>query len=150
MNVFARILVVAVLTLAGVACASSHDSADETGKAEPADPVLAEMGAEIFERRCASCHGISGTGDGPAATALRVPPADLTRIAQRRGGKFPHGEIARIIDGRFDYPAHGSREMPIWGARFGERIPESGLAEEVSRGKIVTLLEYLNSIQQTD
>ncbi len=119
--------------------------------AEPAfDPVLAELGAEAFPRYCASCHGLRGEGDGPAADALRTRPADLTRIALRRGGAFPAGEIARFIDGRFALPAHGSREMPVWGERFGEAIPETSVAEEITRGKIAVLVEFLRSIQRTD
>jgi len=119
--------------------------------AEPAfDPVLAEMGAESFPRYCGSCHGMRGEGDGPAASALRTPPADLTRIAARRGGSFPAGEIARFIDGRFALAAHGSREMPIWGDRFGEAIPDASVGEEITRGKIATLVEYLKSIQRKD
>lgn len=119
--------------------------------AEPAfDPVLAELGAESFPRYCASCHGIQARGDGPAAAALIQKPADLTRIAARRGGKFPDGEIARFIDGRFTLAAHGSREMPVWGERFGDAIPDSGVAEEVARGRIAVLVEYLKSIQRKD
>jgi mono/diheme cytochrome c family protein len=114
------------------------------------DPVLAELGAETFPRYCGSCHGLQGRGDGPAAGALLRPPADLTRIAARRGGSFPGGEIARFIDGRFAVAAHGSREMPIWGERFGDAIPDSGIAEEMTRGKIAVLVEYLKSIQQKD
>jgi mono/diheme cytochrome c family protein len=132
-----------VLTLALVLAAGAARGG------EPAfDPVLAELGAKDFPRYCASCHGLKGTGDGPAAPALIKRPADLTRIAARRGGKFPDGEIARFIDGRFTIAAHGSREMPVWGERFGESIPESSLAEEVTRGKIASLVEYLKSIQR--
>ncbi len=120
-------------------------------RAEPAyDPVLAELGAEAFPRYCASCHGLGAQGNGPAAAALLVRPADLTRIAARRGGAFPDGEVARKIDGRFDLPAHGNREMPIWGDRFGDAIPDSGVAEEISRGRIAVLVEYLKSIQRKD
>jgi mono/diheme cytochrome c family protein len=114
------------------------------------DRVLAEMGAEVYTRHCASCHGVSGRGDGPVNVALKIPSPDLTRIAQRRGGEFPEGEIARFIDGRFEVPAHGSREMPVWGERFGASIPESSVAEEIGRGKIATLLDYLASIQRSD
>ena len=87
-------------------------------------------------------------GHGPASGALKVPPSDLTLIAHRRGGEFPNGEVALFIDGRFDLPAHGSRDMPIWGARLGEAIPESSIGEEIVRGKIATLIEYLKSIQR--
>ena len=136
-----------VLALAGVVLACAADKA----VAKPAfDPVLAQMGAEVYPRYCGSCHGVRAEGDGPTADALRTRPADLTRIAARRGGSFPAGEIARFIDGRFALSAHGSREMPVWGERFGEMIPESDIAEEITRGKIATLVEYLKSIQRKD
>ena len=35
-------------------------------------------GAEIYQSQCASCHGASGRGDGPAAAGLQPPPADLS------------------------------------------------------------------------
>jgi mono/diheme cytochrome c family protein len=114
------------------------------------DPVLAELGRDLFRRHCASCHGENGRGDGPAAGALRTPPADLTRIAARRGGTFPEGEIARFIDGRFVVEAHGTREMPVWGERLGERVPEAGVSEEVVRGQVSVVLEYLRSLQTRD
>ncbi|MEM7410142.1 MAG: c-type cytochrome [Myxococcota bacterium] len=115
---------------------------------EPADPVLAEMGAPLFARYCASCHGAQARGDGPVAKALNPPPADLTRIATRRGGDFPEGEIARFIDGRFNLDAHGSREMPVWGERLAPAVPDAGISEAIVRGNIVSLVEYLKSLQE--
>jgi mono/diheme cytochrome c family protein len=112
------------------------------------DPLLAELGQPVFERYCVSCHGASAHGDGPVAQALRPPPADLTRIAQRRGGKFPGGEIARTIDGRFGITAHGPRAMPVWGERFGADVPDAEVGESVARGRIATLVEYLKAIQE--
>jgi mono/diheme cytochrome c family protein len=112
------------------------------------DPVLAELGAPIFQRHCASCHGEDGRGEGTVAVALRTRPADLTAIAARRGGEFPTSSIAQFIDGRFEVPAHGSREMPVWGQRFGADIPDAGIGESIARGNIATLVEYLKSIQR--
>jgi hypothetical protein len=40
--------------------------------------------------------------------------------------------------------------MPVWGERFGETIPDSGVGEEIARGKIAVLVEYLRSIQRED
>jgi mono/diheme cytochrome c family protein len=115
-----------------------------------ADPVLAKVGAEHYVQYCAACHGVTGKGNGPAAGELRTPPADLTQIAARGGGDFPDYEIARYIDGRFVLPAHGSREMPVWGRRFGERIVDGASAEEVVRGQLLILVEYLKSIQEAE
>jgi mono/diheme cytochrome c family protein len=114
---------------------------------DAADPMLAEMGRPVYVRYCGACHGPDGQGGGPSAAALRTPPADLTRIAARRNGTFPDGEIARFIDGRFDVASHGSREMPVWGERFSSDVPDSGVGESVARGRISTLIEYLKSIQ---
>ncbi len=111
------------------------------------DPALASMGEPYFAAYCASCHGPSGEGNGPAASKLDPPPADLTRIAARRRGAFPDGEVAIRIDGRFDAPERGAREMPIWGQRFGESVPEAGVGESLARGKIAVLVEYLKAIQ---
>jgi mono/diheme cytochrome c family protein len=116
----------------------------------PADRTLADLGAPLFQRYCASCHGTQGKGDGPAAASLRTKPADLTHIAARRGGKFPDGEIAQKIDGRFTVVAHGSREMPVWGEVFSHGIPEAGTAEAISRGNVAVLVEYLKTLQMPD
>ncbi len=105
-------------------------------------------GQQYFQRYCSACHGLTGRGDGPAAPALQPPPADLTRIAQRRGGHFPVAEIAAFIDGRTVMPAHGSREMPIWGERFGEMGGGGSVGEEVVRGNLLILIEYLRSLQR--
>jgi cytochrome c553 len=109
--------------------------------------VLVELGEPIYQRYCASCHGADGRGAGPTAHALTTPPADLRRIAARRGGTFSDAEIARKIDGRFDIQAHGSREMPIWGGVFSSDIPDGDTAESITRGKLAVLIEYLKSIQ---
>ena len=37
-----------------------------------------EAGADIYTAQCASCHGETGMGDGPAAASLSPEPSDLT------------------------------------------------------------------------
>jgi mono/diheme cytochrome c family protein len=123
------------------------DPPDGKDQAPDVDMTLAELGKPYFMGYCASCHGSSGRGDGPAAVSLRARPADLTQIAARRGGRFSRAEIAQFIDGRFSVSAHGSREMPVWGEIFTRDIPEADVAESISRGKVLVLVEYLKSIQ---
>ena len=41
-----------------------------------------ERGAIVYENNCASCHGVTGAGDGPAGRALMPPPGDLAWLSQ--------------------------------------------------------------------
>lgn len=109
--------------------------------------VQGKMGRQLFLTYCASCHGKQGRGDGPVAEALKQPPSDLTRMAARRDGAFPAAEIAKFIDGRTEVPSHGSREMPVWGHRFRKDLGGDSVAEEIARGRIDVLIDYLRSIQ---
>jgi mono/diheme cytochrome c family protein len=142
------------LSLVMLSCSDSDPVADvqsapESVAAHDADPVLAELGEPRFQRYCASCHGVRARGDGPVASSLQVPPPDLRRIAIRRGGAFPGGEISRMVDGRFELAPHGPREMPVWGQAFGSNLPAAGMGESAARGEIAVLVEYLKSIQDS-
>ena len=37
-------------------------------------------GKAVYQRHCQDCHGLTGRGDGPAASSLKVPPADFQRF----------------------------------------------------------------------
>ncbi len=58
------------------------------------DSVLAR-GRWVYETFCASCHGIRGWGDGPAAAALFPPPPALAAIA--RVPALPDGYLFQRI-----------------------------------------------------
>ncbi len=119
-------------------------------QADGPSELLVKGGADLYARHCASCHGTEGKVDGPVAESLRFPPSDLTRIAARRNGAFPRAELARFIDGRFAVAAHGTRDMPVWGFQFGKGIQSDSTAEEIVRGNISVLLDFLESIQVSE
>ena len=55
-------------------------------------------GAEMYQQLCSSCHGVSGHGDGPVASLIKIGVPDLTRIAHREGGEFPTEDVRRTIE----------------------------------------------------
>ncbi len=116
------------------------------------DPIAA--GKAEYNQLCANCHGRTGTGDGPIAAILTVKPADLTKISARNDGTFPSQQVYELIDGRVVPPAHGTSQMPIWGNYYDEKsqllrsIFGDGFAEEYVRGRILSLVYYLQSIQE--
>ena len=103
-------------------------------------------GAELFERYCAACHGVSATGDGPVAASLVVQVPDLTRLTPR-GGEFSRFRIREIVDGRSPIVAHGTRRMPVWGREFWFEEGADIEAERRSREIIERLIDYLETIQ---
>ena len=42
------------------------------------DSAALTLGEGVYAANCASCHGDTGHGDGPAGSALAVPPTDFT------------------------------------------------------------------------
>jgi|SRR5579863_1398831 len=102
------------------------------------------QGPALYQNYCASCHGKDGKGRGAMAKLLKVPPADLTRIAARNGGKFPLMHIERIISGEDqEASGHGMREMPVWGSIFSEVTRD----QDLGRVRIDNLARYLRDIQ---
>jgi mono/diheme cytochrome c family protein len=88
-------------------------------------PASVAAGKETFLRYCASCHGETGMGDGPTASALKPPPSDLTTISKRHEGKYPAGYVGAVLKFGRSLASHGSEEMPVWGSRFKELDPLS-------------------------
>lgn len=123
---------------------TAFGQAEQAGQSKEGDiPVThSYSGAEMYMTWCASCHGTQGKGDGPAAAALRKPPADLTQIARKNGGKFPTEKIRNYIDGTSAVVAHGSRDMPVWGSFFRRLGGDATVTY-----RIVTLANYVESLQ---
>jgi len=101
-------------------------------------------GPDIFRYYCATCHGRDARGKGPAASALKTPPADLTKLAANNRGQFPAERVTRFITaGRSDAQAHGSSEMPVWGPIFQSLDP----SDTIAQARIDNVVAYLRSIQ---
>ena len=114
---------------------------------EPAKNPSAEnlsSGECLFRRYCAVCHGNDLKGNGPAPPPFQDVPPDLTKLAQRNGGKFPDAYVIEVLRHGVVLPAHGPAEMPDWGPEF--RAGE-GLNETQVTLRITNLKNYIKSAQ---
>ena len=113
----------------------------------PKETPSAAHGKQTYREYCAACHGSDGRGMGPAASALKTPPADPSTLAKRHGGKFPYDYVADIV--RFGKPivAHGSNDMPVWGPIFAVR---DNFNEAAVRQRIKNLCEFLATLQEKE
>ena len=109
-------------------------------------PILPVDGAGIFRNYCAACHGPNGRGHGPVSKALRKKVPDLTKLSRRNGGAFPAIHVrTTIMSGSDDLlPAHGSKQMPIWGPIFHE----IEFDQDLGNVRLENVTKYLESIQR--
>ncbi len=136
-------LVICAAVMAVAFILSSLSGSQAASSAQKNDAQYVKNGRALFVQYCVSCHGSSGTGDGPAAPALKLPPTDLTNLSQKYNG-FPFDKISNWIDGEKASSAHGSREMPVWGKRFRD----ANRGESYGFGDVYSLTKYLQSIQK--
>jgi mono/diheme cytochrome c family protein len=113
-------------------------------KKVPAPQTSPASGKEMYVSYCASCHGIGGKGDGPAATALKVAPPDFTTLSHRNQGKFPAAHVYQTIKGETAMAAHGSKDMPVWGPVFSSLNKGDQALVQL---RISNLTKYIEAMQ---
>lgn len=127
-------------------CALAALFAQSTGpQGEPsAERSGPEAGQQLYVAYCASCHGTDGKGHGEISRWLKVPPADLTTLADRHNGTFPYQQVFSVISGDTTTATHGSKDMPVWGPIFLIRNSrDPGDATD----RINRVVQYLRSMQ---
>jgi mono/diheme cytochrome c family protein len=110
----------------------------------PITNAPSNSGKEMFNSYCAVCHGKDGKGSGPAASAMKTAPVDLTALAQKNGGKYPGSHVASVIRGQAETASHGSQDMPVWGPLFSS-IDQGHQAQTQQR--ISNLVSYIDTLQ---
>ena len=145
MRVVKFISLAAILALAAV-CSVAQDTPQSgtTVKHVPITNAPSNSGKEMFNSYCAVCHGTDGKGNGPAASAMKTAPNDLTLLAQKAGGKYPASHVAAVIRGQAALPSHGSQEMPVWGPLFSS-ISQGHEAQVQQR--VTNLVKYVETLQ---
>jgi len=149
-----RMSTVSIIRTSAIFCAAlfpvfavtiANEGQTKTENAHPPDAPVAS-GEEMYRTYCAVCHALDGKGGGPATPALRDQGPDLTTLSQRHGGKYPARYVESVL--RFGmakgFPAHGNKDMPIWGRVFAS---EPQTAESTVTERITYLTQYLGTIQ---
>ena len=137
-----------MLALIFLASTSIRGTAQEVKvKKVPITQSDSASGKKMYIDYCAPCHGIAGKGDGPAAPALKMPPADLTLLTKNNGGNYPAGYVANVLQFGTSTRAHGSKDMPIWGRLFASLSASYGTARAESALRINRLSDYIETLQ---
>ena len=86
--------------------------AEEAQKKNPvaADKSSLAAGEKIYLKRCASCHGKTGNGDGPDAVDLGIHPAKFSEPALRN--ESDGALFWKVTVGRKPMPDYGRKLSP--------------------------------------
>ena len=144
MRVMKFISVAIVLVVVSALAVAQEATVPPVVKHVPITNTPATSGKEMFNSYCAVCHGADGKGNGPAASALKTAPIDLSALAQKNGGKFPAAHVATVIRGQGALPSHGSQDMSMWGPLFSS-ISQGHEAQVHQR--ISNLVNYIETLQ---
>ena len=140
------ILLGTLVVAAGLCLAQDKTAQRPVVKQTPIKQTSAASGKEMFTQYCAPCHGIDGKGNGPAASAMKTAPTDLTQLAKKHDGKFPANSVASELKfGNGPGPgAHGSADMPVWGPLFHSLDKYHDTAVQQ---RIVNIVNYIETLQ---
>jgi hypothetical protein len=108
-------------------------------------PVEGEF---LYRQHCASCHGISGKGDGAVAGFLTPRPTDLTLFSREHSGDYPASDVMQAVDGTRTVRAHGDSTMPVWGRVFEESLEDAPYTQRTTLLHLGALVEYIRTLQQ--
>jgi len=140
-----------VILMAGFASATLFAVAQQptpTIKTVPIKQTNAASGQQMYVTYCAACHGTDARGNGPAASALKIPPTDLTLLGQRNNGIFPSAHVSAVLEFGTNTPAHGSVDMPVWGTLMSSLSPASRDSRAEVNQRINNLTNYLKQLQR--
>jgi mono/diheme cytochrome c family protein len=114
-----------------------------------ASRALAQSGQQDYVEYCADCHGVKADGRGTSKVlSPEYPPANLTLLAQKNGGKFPFDRVVNIIDGREAIPSHARIQMPFWGVTMQEPGKEfTPQSNARVKARIDAIAKYIETLQ---
>ena len=139
------ILLGSLLVATSLCLAQEKTNQQPVVKKTPIKHTSAASGKEMYGQYCAPCHGRDGKGAGPAASAMKKMPTDLTQMAKQHDGKYPADSVASVLKFGSGLASHGSADMPVWGPLFKslDKYHESVVQQRISN--LVTYIEALQA-----
>jgi len=140
------------IALRGVAAVVGFGVVLGAAQGQTAPRPRIDIGKLEYDSNCASCHGLTGKGDGPLKPFLSASAPDLTQIAKKNGGVFPIARMYEVIEGSQRATAHGTSEMPVWGWDYRLKAAEYYMdtpydPDAYIRMKVLALMDYVNRLQ---
>ncbi|MGD9832425.1 MAG: c-type cytochrome [Piscinibacter sp.] len=96
----------------------------QAGGGKPPDPAVRELGAKVYERHCADCHGANGEGWRLASGKPAIPPLAGNRVVTMDP---PANLIRVIVHGGF-LPATAGNPRPFGMPPFGLVLNDAEIA----------------------
>jgi mono/diheme cytochrome c family protein len=142
-----RLMIASTTVAAVLYAAATLSGTDQVGRRDtPQLGIKSTYGADLYQFYCASCHGTTGRG-AIVHSDQHAPPPDLTILSLNNGGVFPRGRVRATItngNGASSIRAHGTADMPVWGAIFRGLEPSDTMVAI----RIENLVSYLEQLQQ--
>lgn len=70
--------IILTLLIAGAGCANWDEFSRRAQNPYPGDPASIERGKAVYAESCVSCHGETGSGNGPQAAETKPPLPNFT------------------------------------------------------------------------
>lgn len=99
-----------------------------------------EFGQEVYERRCAACHGVEGDGNGPAATFMHV----------NRPRNFTQGVYKFRSTPSDSLPTDGDLLRTLTRGVRGTSMPSWHMLSEKARMAVIQYIKYRLSVDMSD
>jgi len=119
-------------------------SPEKVIKHVPVKSTSPVSGKDMYKAYCAVAMERDGKGGGSGRQRAEDSPRDLTLLSKNNGGKYPSLKVSATIRGESALPAHGSKDMPVWGALFWSM---SGGHEGEVQQRTANLSRYIESLQ---
>ncbi|MHB2021564.1 MAG: c-type cytochrome [Candidatus Xenobia bacterium] len=105
----------------------------------PKDAASIAAGKKLYKQKCASCHGLKGQGDGPAAATLDPKPRNYTKDKLKFGMDDAHLFTTVWMGARHWPGASKTSKMAPWGPQPGGKPPL------LTHEQVLQILAYVKS-----